>query len=160
LNSEFNPEFSHHSKLKTQNSKFVILKVQDTGVGIPEAELPRLFERFHRVSGTQSRTYEGSGIGLALVQELVKLHGGTIQVTSQVDRGTTFTVAIPFGTAHLPQDRIAATQTLASTALGANPYVAEASRWSLEGNGQWRRTCPDCQLPTADSPFGSGAARR
>jgi signal transduction histidine kinase len=55
----------------------VALTVRDTGVGIPEAELPRLFERFHRVQATGARTQEGSGIGLALVQELVKLHGGT-----------------------------------------------------------------------------------
>ncbi len=73
----------------------VELSVADTGVGIPEAELPRLFERFHRVSGTRSRTYEGSGIGLSLVQELVKLHAGTIRVSSQVDHGTTFTIALP-----------------------------------------------------------------
>ncbi len=80
----------------------VELSVTDTGVGIPETELPRLFERFHRVSGTKSRTYEGSGIGLSLVQELVKLHGGTIHVSSQIDCGTTFAIALPFGTAHLP----------------------------------------------------------
>ena len=111
---------------------FVELSVTDTGVGIPEAELPRLFERFHRVSGTQSRTYEGSGIGLALVQELVKLHGGTLRVTSQLGQGTTFTIALPFGTAHLPGDRINSTRTLASTATGAMPYVEEALRWLPE----------------------------
>jgi PAS domain S-box-containing protein len=107
----------------------VELAVADTGVGIPEAELAQLFERFHRVSGTRARTYEGSGIGLALVQELVKLHGGTLQVTSQVDWGTTFTISIPFGTAHLPQDRIQSTRTLESTALGAATFVEEALRW-------------------------------
>lgn len=113
----------------------VELSVVDTGVGIPESELPRLFERFHRVSGTRSRTYEGSGIGLALVQELVKLHGGTIRVTSQVDRGTTFTIALPFGSAHLPQeDRIQSPGILKSNAIGAIPFVEEASRWLPESN--------------------------
>ncbi len=112
----------------------VELSVTDTGVGIPETELPRLFERFHRVSGTRSRTYEGSGIGLALVQQLVKLHGGTIHVTSQVDCGTTFTITLPFGSAHLPSERIEATCTLTSTVLGADPYVLEASRWLPESN--------------------------
>ncbi|MBW4540728.1 MAG: response regulator [Myxacorys chilensis ATA2-1-KO14] len=107
----------------------VELSVEDTGVGISRNELPRLFERFHRVSGTRSRTYEGSGIGLALVQELVKLHGGTIRVTSQLNQGTTFTIAIPLGSAHLPQDRIQAAHTLESTALGAAPFVKEALRW-------------------------------
>ena len=57
---------------------FAELSVRDTGVGIPEAELPKLFERFHRIEGQKSRTHEGSGIGLALVQELVKLHGGIV----------------------------------------------------------------------------------
>ena len=56
-----------------------VLEVADTGIGVPEHELPRLFERFHRVEGAQARTHEGSGIGLALVQELVKLHGGSIE---------------------------------------------------------------------------------
>jgi PAS domain S-box-containing protein len=115
-------------QLKSVNQT-VELSVADTGVGIAESELPRLFERFHRVSGSRSRTYEGSGIGLALVQELVKLHGGTIRVTSKVDVGTTFTIAIPLGLSHLPADRIAATRELDSTALGANPYIIEASRW-------------------------------
>ena len=57
----------------------VELRVCDTGVGIPPQELPRLFDRFHRIENTRSRTHEGSGIGLALVQELVKLHGGAVR---------------------------------------------------------------------------------
>ncbi|WP_322742418.1 sensor histidine kinase [Gloeocapsopsis crepidinum] len=73
----------------------VDLTVQDTGVGIPAEELPHLFERFYRVNGTRSRTREGSGIGLARVPELVKLQNVTIDVFSQVERGTTFTVRIP-----------------------------------------------------------------
>jgi PAS domain S-box-containing protein len=114
----------------------VELSVRDTGVGIPAAELPRLFERFHRVSGTRSRTYEGSGIGLALVQELVKLHQGAIEVESVEGEGTCFKVSIPKGTKHLPQDRIGTPRTLTSTALGANVYLEEAQRWlpqSAEG---------------------------
>ncbi|MBA3884495.1 MAG: response regulator [Acidobacteria bacterium] len=107
----------------------VELEVRDTGVGIPPAELPRLFERFHRVQNARARTHEGSGIGLALVNELVKLHGGTLLVSSAVDAGTTFTVAIPFGTTHLASDRIGATRTAASPATGATPYVEEALRW-------------------------------
>jgi signal transduction histidine kinase len=122
------------------------LTVQDTGVGIPEAELPRLFERFHRVSSTRSRSYEGSGIGLSLVQELVKLHGGTIEVSSQVDVGTTFTVAIPLGETHLSSAHLwreapkvsAATPTLQSTATDANIFVEEALRWlPEEGARDW-----------------------
>ena len=80
--------------------------VADTGTGIPEAELPRLFERFHRIEGARGRTHEGTGIGLALVQELVRLHGGSIEAASTQGRGSTFTVRIPLGTSHLPPDRI------------------------------------------------------
>jgi signal transduction histidine kinase/DNA-binding response OmpR family regulator len=105
------------------------LVVRDTGVGIPEAEQPRLFERFHRIEGQKSRTHEGSGIGLALIQELVKLHGGTIEAASAVDRGTTFRVRIPFGTAHLPSDRLEVKSNLSSTSIRADAFVQEAMRW-------------------------------
>ncbi|WP_309741484.1 ATP-binding protein [Chamaesiphon sp. OTE_20_metabat_361] len=107
----------------------VELSVRDTGVGIPTAELPRLFQRFYRVSGTRSRTYEGSGIGLAFVKRLVELHQGSIAVTSVEGAGTCFTITIPTGTAHLPPDRIGATRTLISTAIGANGFVEEAASW-------------------------------
>jgi PAS domain S-box-containing protein len=107
----------------------VELSVTDTGVGIPEQALPNLFERFHRVEGTQGRTHEGSGIGLALVHELVRLHGGTVSVSSVLGRGSTFTIKLPFGSAHLPPDRIGAERILTSTALHANAYVEEVLRW-------------------------------
>ena len=94
----------------------VELQVRDTGVGIPEDQRERVFERFHRIEGTQARTYEGTGIGLALVQELVKLHGGSVRVDSVLGRGSTFTVTIPRGTAHLPAQRIQAARSIASTA--------------------------------------------
>jgi PAS domain S-box-containing protein len=109
--------------------RVVELMVRDTGTGIPPDQMPHLFERFHRVEGTWSRTQEGSGIGLALVRELVRLHGGDVRVESRQGEGSTFRVTLPLGTAHLPQDRIRATRTLASTALGAAPYVEEAMRW-------------------------------
>ena len=107
----------------------VVLSVQDTGTGIPEAELPKIFNRFHRVQETRGRTHEGTGIGLALVLELVKLHGGTVGVESTYGTGSTFTVAVPFGSEHLPADRVGGARTLESTALGANPFVEEALRW-------------------------------
>ncbi|MGA7538953.1 MAG: ATP-binding protein [Steroidobacteraceae bacterium] len=109
-----------------------VLEVADTGVGVPEHELPRLFERFHRVEGTAGRTQEGSGIGLALVQELVKLHGGKIEASSELDAGTRFEVVMPLGTAHLPPERIKAQRSLASTAVGSQAFVQEALRWSSE----------------------------
>jgi len=106
-----------------------VLTVQDTGTGIPEAELPKIFNRFHRVQETRGRTHEGTGIGLALVLELVKLHGGTVGADSVYGAGSTFTVAVPFGREHLPADRVGGARTLESTALGASPFVEEALRW-------------------------------
>ncbi|HLI50669.1 MAG TPA: ATP-binding protein, partial [Thermomicrobiaceae bacterium] len=107
----------------------VQLSVSDTGTGIPAEELPHLFERFRRVQGAESRTHEGTGIGLALVQELVKLHGGDIAVESEVGRGTTFTVTIASGRAHLPVDRVRTERALISSTIGAAPFVEEALSW-------------------------------
>ncbi len=106
----------------------VQLAVSDTGVGVPAADLPHVFERFHRVAGARGRTHEGTGIGLALVQELVRLHGGTIAVASVPGVGTTFTVSLPAGTAHLPPDRISAPRPPGASTTGA-AFVEEALRW-------------------------------
>ncbi|MES1022855.1 ATP-binding protein [Gloeocapsa sp. BRSZ] len=124
----FNGEIEVSLRCKTQN--YIELAVRDTGIGIPPAEIPHLFERFHRVKEAQGRSYEGSGIGLSLVQELVKLHGGTVAVNSTLGQGSCFTVSIPTGSAHLPQDRIGVSQTL--TASGVASYVEEALRWLPE----------------------------
>jgi signal transduction histidine kinase/CheY-like chemotaxis protein len=105
------------------------LRVSDTGVGVPEAELPRLFERFHRIEGQRGRSFEGSGIGLALVHELVRLHGGSIRVGSEAGRGTTFTVALPFGTAHLPAERVRGPRTRSPVSARGAAYAEEALRW-------------------------------
>ncbi|MBA3916726.1 MAG: PAS domain S-box protein, partial [Acidobacteriales bacterium] len=114
------------------SAEAVALTVADTGAGIPAKELPRIFDRFHRVENVRARTHEGSGIGLALVQELVRLHGGTIAARSSEGQGAEFTVQLPFGSAHLPQERIRETRNLAATALGATPFVEEALRWLPE----------------------------
>lgn len=113
----------------------VELSVRDTGTGIPAEELPKLFERFHRVKGAQGRSFEGSGIGLALVQELAKLHGGSVRVESRVNEGTTFTISIPLGKDHLPADRIGGARTLASTGVHGDAYLHEALRWLSDGQG-------------------------
>ena len=107
----------------------LVLVVRDTGTGVPAAEVPHLFERFHRVRGARARTHEGSGIGLALVSDLVKLHGGKIRVDSEEDRGTMFEVRIPGGVDHLPKDRVVAESSPTRAVRGAAPYVAEALRW-------------------------------
>lgn len=105
------------------------LRVRDTGVGVPSKEMPKLFDRFYRVEGTRGRTQEGSGIGLALVQELVRLHGGQVRAESEVGRGTTFFVTVPFGKSHLPPERVGSAGSLTSTSVGAAPFVEEAIRW-------------------------------
>ena len=110
-----------------EHGDHVELSVRDSGVGIPEHEIGQLFQRFHRVEGTRGRTQEGTGIGLALVSELVKMHGGSIGVTSEMGRGSTFTVKLPFGFEHLPQDRVR--QTAAAMSTIADAYVEEAMRW-------------------------------
>ena len=113
----------------------VELRVRDTGVGIPEEHRERMFERFHRIEGAAARTYEGTGIGLALVQELVKLHGGSVRVESAVGAGSTFTVTIPRGKEHLPAERIRPAQSLASTKIRAEAYIEEAQQWDGEESG-------------------------
>ena len=109
------------------------LVVRDSGTGIPAAEMPRLFERFHRIENAQGRTHEGSGIGLALVQELVKLHGGTIsaesEAGSEAERGTTFRISIPLGTGHLAPEQVRGSRISTQPSAGASPFVQEALRW-------------------------------
>jgi signal transduction histidine kinase len=135
----------------------VELSVHDTGCGIAESELPRVFERFHRLKNTRARTYEGTGIGLALVQELARLHGGSVSVTSREGRGSTFVVTICTGTSHLAPARIAVARQLPPTSARANPYVEEALRW-LPGN----EPAAVSDIPGGDesaSALMSGAAR-
>jgi PAS domain S-box-containing protein len=107
----------------------VELSIRDTGTGIPPDELPQLFARFHRVRGARGRSIEGSGIGLALVQELVQLHGGSVRAESTVDVGSTFIVSIPRGNAHLPAERIGPPRLPAPTDGRGEAYVAELLRW-------------------------------
>src|SRR5579872_2549343 len=107
----------------------VTLEVADTGIGIPASELPRIFERFHRVEGVTGRAYEGTGIGLALVRELVELHGGRVSVTSAVGVGTTFHVQLQKGFAHLPAEAVAQHAEAPHASREAAAHVADAERW-------------------------------
>ncbi len=112
-----------------QQSNTAILEVQDTGSGIPAEDLPHLFERFHRVANMHGRTHEGSGIGLALVHELIKLHAGQISVESVLEQGTTFRITLPLGKHHLPQESITEATTPYHIDHGENPFVEEARMW-------------------------------
>jgi signal transduction histidine kinase len=137
------------------------LRVQDTGVGIPAEAIPKLFERFNRVPNMPSRTHEGSGIGLALVHELVKLHGGSVNTESIVGQGSTFVVSIPFGQNHLPPGQMGGSRSLSSTAVGAKPFVEEALRWlpdSAAGSDEMF-SAQDELLPVPH-PAASGTAAR
>ena len=115
----------------------VELSIRDTGLGIPKADLPHIFERFHRVEGTAGRTHEGTGIGLALVQELVKLHAGTVSATSALGEGSTFTVRLPFLPATLPPDGSEGKRKRNAGVQASDAYVEEALRWlpELESTG-------------------------
>jgi signal transduction histidine kinase len=110
-----------------------VLEVIDTGTGIAEAELPRVFERFHRVAGAVGRTHEGTGIGLALVRELVGIHGGTIQVHSALGEGSTFRVEIPKGSAHLPSDSLRRESPFVDGAEVCRRSTFDAAQWTSMG---------------------------
>ena len=105
------------------------LTVRDTGIGIPASQIEKLFDRFHRVEGARGRSFEGSGIGLALVRELVKLHNGDIAVESEEGRGTAFHVTIPLGKAHLSPERVMAASEQPATPSRSQTFVEEALRW-------------------------------
>ncbi len=138
----------------------VRLAVADTGVGIANVDLPHLFERFHRVEGSAGRTIEGSGIGLALVQEMVKLHGGQIAVGSELGKGTCFTVSLPLGTASLlsgraqaaPNGRHVASKSRAGSWSAAS-FLEEASGWAQNVTAQQiAGPSKGCPLPATQAP--------
>ena len=105
-----------------------VLSVTDTGTGIPQNEMRHLFERFHRVAGARGRTQEGTGIGLALVHELVRLHSGSIQVESSLGQGSVFTVSLPLAAHPKPECPVGSDKPK-STAIAAEAFVKEALSW-------------------------------
>jgi len=134
-------KYSHRGSIRVEVSQVkgnVQVSVADTGVGIPEDQLDKIFDRFHRVENSGGRSMEGTGIGLAMVRELVQLHHGVIGVKSEVGVGSTFTVTIPSGKDHLPADRIVQNEEPISQPH-AEAYVAEAMKWvpAEEGAGAW-----------------------
>jgi len=128
------------------------LSVADTGTGIAPGDLDKVFQRFQRVEGARSRSYEGSGIGLALVRDLVELQGGSIALESQPGRGTTFTVTLPLVASDaVAQDLPAAPGTRALAA-----FTSEAARWLGEDA---RPPQPESAAAPAAAPDLAGAAR-
>src|SRR6201998_2270448 len=126
----------------------VQFSVEDTGVGIREEDLQHIFERFHRIQNSPSRTHEGTGIGLSLVQELVRLHGGSVTAESKLGRGSAFRVTIPLGCAHLPEEQIEAKCTAQSLVLDSEPWIDEV-RHSLSRELDNQRKQPIAYSQTA-----------
>ena len=121
----------------------MIFSVQDTGIGIPAHEVPRIFENFHRAHNQKGRSFEGTGMGLALTQALVNLHGGKMEVESTFGHGTTFKVYIPVGNSHLPANQVS-TESNIEDNVGqyGKSIIDEAERWGT----------PDAQF---DIPVGA-----
>ena len=137
------------------------------GPGSRRTSCPMLFERFHRVEGARGRTHEGTGIGLALVQELARLHGGRVEVASMFGDGTTFTVTIPPGRDHLPADRIGGHATLGldgdgSDALRRGGAPMAAADRAVRAVGRTARVGPRRHVatrrPARSRPAPSGRA--
>ena len=160
-------KFTHEGSIRVElraDDGAARLVVSDTGVGIPAEELGRVFDRFHRVPNVRGRTHEGTGIGLALVQELVKLHGGSVTAESTLGSGSRFVVSVPLGSAHLDPRRIGRASALDPTTTGAAAFVEEALRWLPsapdDGVEAWDiAPGPDLRSSAAAYP-GSGAGQR
>lgn len=123
------------------------LDVADTGIGIPPQALGRVFERFYRVEGAAGRSIEGSGIGLALVAELVRMHGGTVSAASEPGRGSTFSVRLPFGKAHLPAAQVDEAGEESASPARLDGWLDEIDAWLGEE-----------PLPEAAPPAAAGSA--
>ena len=157
LSNAFKFTFQGEIEVKLlQTVKRAELSVRDTGTGIPEDQLPKIFERFNRVPGAQGRTHEGTGIGLALVQELARLHGGSVSVESTYGKGSTLRVFIPLGKSHLPHKQIGAPRTPSPTALGAAPFVEEALHWLPDESVLSSQLSVDRDVLPVNTTTGSG----
>lgn len=127
-------KFTHSGEIRISirqsgDGHAAVIEVSDTGIGIPAQELPLLFDRFHRVEGAQGRSFEGSGIGLALVWELVKLHGGEVAVASELGQGSRFTITLPLGSEHLPRESLLDESGGPSPLTSGAQYIDEALSW-------------------------------
>ena len=124
------------------------LRVRDTGIGIPADALPRIFERFHRIPSQHGRSAEGTGIGLSLVHELVKLHGGRIEVQSERGRGSTFLVRVPGYEAALPAAPSATTPVAAvAPSKEREAFIEEAAGWIAPVDAGLANAQPDDARP-------------
>jgi PAS domain S-box-containing protein len=114
-----------------QRDKDLIVIIKDSGIGIPEDQLEKIFDRFHRVESTGGRSQEGTGIGLSMVRELIKIHKGTIRVESQVGEGSSFIINIPLGKDHLDGSMVAEGNYSRENSLSES-FSEEANQWLIE----------------------------
>lgn len=144
-----------------KTKKHAVFSVTDTGCGIAESELTHIFDRFHRIEST-SRSSEGTGIGLALTMEIVKLVGGTLEAQSVLGQGSTFTVILPFGNAHLPPQHLSTNveeEEHVDMAQRKTPNIAiveEASRWA--SSNQISHSGSDPSDETSTEPSSASAS--
>ena len=133
-------------KLATKDNH-CILQVQDSGIGILPQQIPYLFERFHQAEGSENRSYEGSGLGLSLVKELVELHGGNVSVDSVYGQGTTFTLELLTGSSHLPVGRILDTAADLNTSRATVELAdLEETDFDIEAFGQRLNSLPNLEI--------------
>lgn len=121
---------------QARNGKeYLGISVSDTGTGIPEQELEHIFDRFYQASNADAEDVTGTGIGLALIKELVELHKGSVEVESEVGKGSTFQVLLPLGKAHLKDEEIVRISQIKETATEAavQTVVTEAPVRKEEG---------------------------
>ena len=115
-----------------QVNDHIELVVSDTGIGIPKEHIDKIFDRFHRIENSHGRSQEGTGIGLAMVKELVKLHHGKITVSSTEGKGSVFTVSIPTGKDHLPVNKIVEKVRSILSSKNVDTYIQEAEKWDID----------------------------
>ncbi len=140
LSNAFKFTFEGEIRIETRTSAGgdkAEITVRDTGTGIAADQLPHVFDRFRRVEGARGRSIEGSGIGLALVLELVKAHGGDIRVSSEVGQGTSITVSIPYGDGHLPREQIGSARESNTTQSRVQAYIDEALGWLADAGAEF-----------------------
>ncbi|MBI2951235.1 sigma 54-interacting transcriptional regulator, partial [bacterium] len=125
------------------------LVVKDTGVGIKRDQLPYIFDRFRQADGSESREYAGTGLGLALVKEIAKLHGGEVTVNSHYGRGSSFLVTLPLGKAHLdPASLVEAVAEEATAQAGLYEAIIVHERQADRESAEMA----DCQAEAAFDP--------
>ncbi len=112
-----------------------LFTISDTGIGISDSEQSAIFQRFYRAKTDASRTHEGTGIGLSLVSEFVKMHGGSVDLKSKPSEGSTFVVKIPKGHSHLPGSLITMESLTQADVRHAQTFIEESSRWTSAPTG-------------------------